>query len=114
MSIGALIGYGFAELVSIYNFPVEPFYFAAIGAAVFMGVIMKLPLTAVVLAMETTFDYNVVIGTAISVIMVEYFSSLYFTIRKNYVTKIYKIKEELATKKEMDPDKEKLEIKDEQ
>jgi CIC family chloride channel protein len=114
MSIGALIGYGFAELVSIYNFPVEPFYFAAIGAAVFMGVIMKLPLTAVVLAMETTFDYNVVIGTAISVIMVEYFSSLYFTIRKNYVTKIYKIKEELATKKEMDPDKEKPEIKDEQ
>jgi len=114
MSIGALIGYGFAELVSIYNFPVEPFYFAAIGAAVFMGVIMKLPLTAVVLAMETTFDYNVVIGTAISVILVEYFSSLYFTIRKSYVTKIYKIKEELATKKDMDTDKEKLEVKDKQ
>jgi len=87
MSIGALIGYGFAELTSIYLFPIEPFYFAAIGAAVFMGVMMKLPLTAVVLAMETTFDYNVVVGTAISVILVEYFTGLYFDIKKKYATK---------------------------
>ena len=90
MSIGALTGYGFAELVTRYHFAIEPYYFAAIGAAVFMGVIMKLPLTAVVLAMETTFDYNVVIGTAISVVLVEYFTSLYFDIRKRYVTRRYK------------------------
>jgi len=57
MSIGALIGYSFAETFSMLHFSVEPFYFAAIGAAVFMGVLMKLPLTAVILAMETTFDY---------------------------------------------------------
>jgi len=94
MSIGALIGYGFAELLSMYIFPIEPFYFAAIGAAVFMGVMMKLPLTAVILAMETTFDYNVVVGTAISVILVEYFTSLYFDIRKKYVTKRYKKRKE--------------------
>lgn len=94
MSIGALIGYGFAELVSSYLFHIEPFYFAAIGAAVFMGVIMKLPLTAVVLAMESTFDYNVVIATAISVTLVEYFSGLYFDIRKRYVTKKYKKRKE--------------------
>ena len=90
MSIGALIGYGFAEMLTRFDFPVEPYYFAAIGAAVFMGVMMKLPLTAVVLAMETTFDYNVVIGTAISVILVEYFTGIYFDIRKKYVTKRYK------------------------
>jgi CIC family chloride channel protein len=98
MSIGALIGYGFAELISMYFFHIEPFYFAAIGAAVFMGVMMKLPLTAVILAMETTFDYNVVVGTAISVILVEYFSSLYFDIKKKYVTRRNKRRKEPATK----------------
>jgi len=98
MSIGALIGYGFAELISMYLFPIEPFYFAAIGAAVFMGVMMKLPLTAVILAMETTFDYNVVVGTAISVILVEYFTGLYFDIRKKYVTRRYRKRKESNTK----------------
>jgi CIC family chloride channel protein len=85
MSIGALIGYGFGELMNIYAFPVEAFYFAAIGAAVFMGVVMKLPLTALILSMETTFDYNVVIATGISVVLVAYFSSFHFTIQKRYV-----------------------------
>jgi CIC family chloride channel protein len=79
---------------------IEPFYFAAIGAAVFMGVIMKLPLTAVILAMEITFDYNVVIATAISVVLVEYLSSLYFDIRKKYVTKRYRKRDVLQTKVE--------------
>ncbi|HGZ71071.1 MAG TPA: chloride channel protein [Nitratifractor sp.] len=87
MSIGALIGYAFAELFTHAYIPVEPYYFAAIGAAVFMGVLMKLPLTAVVLAMETTFDYNVVVATGISVVLVSYFSSLYFDIRKKYITR---------------------------
>ncbi|HHH21175.1 MAG TPA: chloride channel protein [Nitratifractor sp.] len=87
MSIGALIGYAFAELFTHAYIPVEPDYFAAIGAAVFMGVLMKLPLTAVVLAMETTFDYNVVVATGISVVLVSYFSSLYFDIRKKYITR---------------------------
>jgi CIC family chloride channel protein len=91
MSIGALVGYAFGELLSMYHFPIEPFYFAAIGASVFMGVIMKLPLTAVVLAVETTFDYNVVVATGVSVVLVEYFSTLYFQIKKNYVTKADKI-----------------------
>jgi CIC family chloride channel protein len=90
MSIGALIGYGFGEMLHMYHFPVEPFYFAAIGAAVFMGVIMKLPLTAVMLSIETTFDYNVVIATGVSVVLVEYFSNLYFDVRKKYVTKANK------------------------
>jgi len=87
MSIGALIGYGFGELMNIYAFHVEAFYFAAIGAAVFMGVIMKLPLTALILSMETTFDYNVVIATGISVVLVAYFSSFHFEIDKKYVNK---------------------------
>ena len=91
MSIGALIGYGFGELMSFFMFPVEPFYFAAIGASIFMGVIMKLPLTAVVLSLETTFDYNVVIASGISVVLVEFFSNYYFTIKKNYVNKADKI-----------------------
>ena len=91
MSIGALIGYGFGELLALYHFPVEAFYFAAIGASVFMGVIMKLPLTALVLSMETTFDYNVVIATGVSVVLVEYFSNLYFNIKKRYSTKADKI-----------------------
>ncbi len=91
MSIGALVGYGFGELVSLYHIPVESFYFAAIGASVFMGVIMKLPLTAVVLALETTFDYNVVVATGVSVVLVEYLSGLYFDIRKRYVTRADKV-----------------------
>ncbi len=78
MSIGALTGYGFGELMNLYLFPVEPFYFAAIGASLFMGVIMRLPLTAVILAMETTFDYNVVIATGISIGIVQYLSNQYF------------------------------------
>ncbi len=92
MSIGALVGYGYAELLITYlNYMVEPFYFAAVGAAVFMGVVMKLPLTAVVLALETTFDYNVVIATGVSVVLVEYFSQLYFTIQRRNVTKADKV-----------------------
>ncbi len=91
MSIGALIGYGFGEMMSFFMFPVEPFYFAAIGASIFMGIIMKLPLTAVVLSLETTFDYNVVIASGISVVLVEYFSNIFFTIKKNYVNKADKI-----------------------
>jgi len=87
MSIGALVGYGFGELMNLYAFPVEAFYFAAIGASVFMGVVMKLPLTALVLAMETTFDYNVVIATGIAVVLVSYFSNFYFKIRKKNVNR---------------------------
>ena len=91
MSIGALVGYGFGELLINFNFHTEPFYFAAIGAAVFMGVIMKLPLTAVVLAVETTFDYNIVVATGISVVLVEYMSQLYFHIQKKNATRREKI-----------------------
>jgi CIC family chloride channel protein len=83
MSIGALVGYGFGEFVnSFFPFHIEPFYFAAIGAGVFMGVNMRLPLTAVVLALETTYDYNVVIPTGISVIVVTYLTTLKFEIKK--------------------------------
>jgi len=92
MSIGALIGYGFAELLAkYYEVPIEPFYFAAVGASVFMGVIMKLPLTAVVLSMETTFDYNVMVATGVTVILVSYLSNLYFDIRKKYITRADKL-----------------------
>ncbi len=93
MSIGALVGYGYAELLMEFTaMSVEPFYFAAVGAAVFMGVIMKLPLTAVILALETTFDYNVVIATGVSVVLVEYFSQRYFTIQRRNVTKADRVK----------------------
>ncbi len=93
MSIGALIGYGYAELINQYvSYSVEPFYFAAVGAAVFMGVIMKLPLTATILALETTFDYNVLIATGVSVVLVEYFSQIYFNIQRRNVTKVDKVK----------------------
>jgi len=118
MSIGALIGYGFAEAFSMVHFAVEPFYFAAIGAAVFMGVLMKLPLTAVILAMETTFDYNVVIATGISVVLVEYLSNLYFDIRRRNVTKTYKGDTRILTEKEgeaasiKEPEKDKEEKKE--
>jgi len=93
MSIGALVGYGYAELLVTYvHYGVEPFFFAAVGASVFMGVIMKLPLTAVVLALETTFDYNVVIATGVSVVLVEYLSQIYFNIQRRNVTKVDKMK----------------------
>jgi len=82
MSIGALVGYGFGEVMVYFDFPIEPFYFAAIGAGVFMGVNMRLPLTAVVLALEVTYDYNVIIPTGISVVIVTYLSTLKFDIRK--------------------------------
>ncbi len=93
MSIGALTGYSYAELLISYtSLDIEPFYFAAIGASVFMGVIMKLPLTAVVLALETTFDYNVVVATGIIVVFVEYFSLLAFDIKRGDVLKKLKDK----------------------
>ncbi len=91
MSIGALVGYGFGEVVNLYlPFTVESFYFAAIGAAVFMGVNMKLPLTAVVLALEITYDYNVIIPTGISVVIVTYLASLNFNLRKLHIRPIAK------------------------
>lgn len=95
MSIGALIGYGYGEILTrVHQFAFEPFYFAAVGAAVFMGVLMKLPLTAVVLSLEVTFDYNVMVATGVSVVIVSYLSNLYFDIRKKYVTKAEKVSEE--------------------
>ena len=82
MSIGALVGYGFGEVLVFYGIDIEPFYFAAIGAAVFMGVNMKLPLTAVVVALEITYDYNVIVPTAIMVVIVGYLVSLKFELHK--------------------------------
>jgi CIC family chloride channel protein len=83
MSIGALIGYGFAELSNeLLTWQVEPFFFAAIGAAVFMGVLMRLPLTAIVLALEITYDYNVVIPTGLIVVVVTYLVTLNFNLKK--------------------------------
>jgi CIC family chloride channel protein len=97
MSIGALIGYAFGEiLVQFYDYPVEPFYFAAIGASVFMGVLMKLPLTAMILSLETTFDYNVVVATGITVVLTSYFSNLYFDIKKKYITRADKIDKKIS------------------
>ncbi len=88
MSIGALVGFSFGDILSYYHLTSEPFYFAAIGAAVFMGVLMKLPLTAVVLALETTFDYNVVVATGISVVIVGFITSINFEIRRKYIDSI--------------------------
>jgi len=82
MSVGALVGYGFAEILILNGMNIEPFYFAAIGAAVFMGVNMKLPLTAVVLAVEVTYDYNVIVPTGIMVVIVGYLVNLNFTLHK--------------------------------
>jgi len=87
MSIGALVGYGYGEIITFYSqFPFEPFFFAAVGSAVFMGVVMKLPLTAVVLALELTFDYNILVATGVSVVLVSYLAGLKFDIRRKYVT----------------------------
>jgi CIC family chloride channel protein len=85
MSIGALTGYAFAELITYLGIPVEPFYFAAIGAAVFVGVVMKIPFTAVVLALETTYDYNVVIPTGLVVALVGLMASATFELRKTFL-----------------------------
>jgi len=82
MSIGALTGYVFGEIVFKFHIDIEPFYFAAIGAAVFMGVLMKLPFTSIVLALEITNDYNVVIATGISVAIISYLTRLNFNIKK--------------------------------
>ncbi|MEO1923521.1 MAG: chloride channel protein [Nautiliaceae bacterium] len=91
MSIGALVGYGFGEVLNFYfPFEIEPFYFAAIGAAVFMGVNMKLPLTAVVLALEMTYDYNVVVPTGISVVLVMFFVSLKFDLHKLHIRPVWR------------------------
>jgi len=108
MTIGALVGYGYAELLLKYtSMGAEPFYFAAVGAAVFMGVTMKLPLTAVIMALETTFDYNVVIATGVSVVLVEYFSQLYFTIQRRNVTKVDRVVQKVEKEEEGDKVKEK-------
>ncbi len=91
MSIGALVGYGFGEVMNLYfPFEIEPFYFAAIGAAVFMGVNMKLPLTAVVLALEMTYDYNVIVPTGISVVLVMFFVSLKFDLHKLHIRPVWR------------------------
>jgi len=100
MSIGALVGYGYGELLTIFShFPFEPFFFAAVGSAVFMGVVMKLPLTAVVLALELTFDYNILVATGITVVLVSYMTSFHFDIRKKYVTKREKMKDIVLSNK---------------
>lgn len=91
MSIGALVGYSFAEILNYFHFTSEGFYFAAIGASVFMGVIMKLPLTALILSLETTFDYNVIVATGIILFFVDRLSGIFFDIQRKYITKEDKI-----------------------
>ncbi len=82
MSIGSLVGYAFGELMRTFGFGVEPFYFAATGAAVFVGVVMKVPFTSVVLALETTYDYNVVIPVGFVVAVSSLITGMIFDIRK--------------------------------
>jgi CIC family chloride channel protein len=91
MSIGALVGYGYAEVINSLGMSAEPYSFAAIGAAVFMGVIMHLPLTAIVLALEITYDYNIVVPTAVIVVVTSYISNLRFDIEKLKATDIRSI-----------------------
>jgi CIC family chloride channel protein len=43
---------------------------------------MKLPLTALVLALEVTYDYNVIIPTGFSVVIVSYLVNLEFNIKQ--------------------------------
>ncbi len=88
MSIGALVGYGYAEVLARLHLDIEPYSFAAIGAAVFMGVVMRLPLTAIVLALEITYDYNIVVPTGIAVVLASYVANLNFNIRKLTATNI--------------------------
>ncbi len=91
MSIGALVGYAYAEIIDSYFFAhLEPFYYAAIGAAVFIGVVMRLPLTSVVMALELTYDYNVVVPTALSVSIIIFITSLHLNLHKLKVMEIKK------------------------
>jgi CIC family chloride channel protein len=83
MSLGALIGYGYAEVINHFaNFKIEPFYFAAIGGALFMGVNMRLPLTTIVMSLEITYNYNVVVPTGIIYVFVAFLMNLRFDIKK--------------------------------
>ena len=84
MSIGALVGYGYAQMFNSFfsGIEIEPFYFAAIGAALFMGVNMKLPLTALVVSLEITYDYNVIVPTGILYIVVNFLVGINFNLHK--------------------------------
>ena len=83
MSIGALIGYGFAHIAQQYmGLNIHSYAFAAIGASVFMGVVMRLPLTALVLSLEVTYDYNVITATAITLVFTGYLADRKFNIKK--------------------------------
>ncbi|SMP19590.1 chloride channel protein, CIC family [Desulfurobacterium pacificum] len=82
MSIGSLVGYGFGEIMRSFGFSTEPFYFAAIGAAVFVGVVMKVPFTSVVLALEITYDYNVVVPVGFIVAVSSLLTGMIFDVRK--------------------------------
>ena len=91
MSIGALVGYGFAEIIHSYmGLDIHSYAFAAIGASVFMGVVMRLPLTALVLSLEVTYDYNVITATAITLVLTGHLTDLKFHIKKLKATDIEK------------------------
>jgi CIC family chloride channel protein len=47
-----------------------------------MGVLMKMPFTSVVLALEITHDYNVVVATGMSVAIISYLTKLSFNLKK--------------------------------
>ncbi|GAX87742.1 chloride channel protein, CIC family [Lebetimonas natsushimae] len=88
MSLGALIGYGYAEVINHFTtLKIEPFYFAAIGGAIFMGVNMRLPLTALVMSLEITYDYNVIVPTGIIYVLVAFLMNLKFDIKKMHLRK---------------------------
>jgi len=76
------VGYGYGEALHLLGYSVESYSFAAVGAAVFMGTVMRLPLTAMTLALEITYDYNVVVPTALNVVLLSFILQQFFDIRK--------------------------------
>lgn len=97
MSIGALVGYGFGEVLVNFGFNVQPFYFAAIGAAVFVGVVMRVPFTSVVLALEITYDYNVVVPVGFVVAVSSLLTGMIFDLKKLVLRRVRGIRDEKGT-----------------
>jgi len=92
LSIGALLGYLYALVLKDFlpDIYLPNSYFAAIGAAAFLGSILNVPTTAIVLSFELTLNFSVIVPAAVVTIFSMHFLLFYRELYSKYLEKKYK------------------------
>jgi len=91
LTIGAILGYIYGicikEIFPNIYFPNS--YFATIGAASFLGALLNVPTTAIILAFELTLNFSIIVPTAVVTIFSLHFLLIYREFYAKYIERKY-------------------------